>query len=161
MPKYWLMKCEFDECSFDVLGERPGGIGRWRGVRNYQARNYLRDEFKKGDLVFFYHSNCKEPGIAGLAEVIRAGYPDPSQFDPKHRYYDPRAAGDSPIWYSVDIKRKRKFRNFVHLRDLKAASQLKGMKVVQKGMRLSVQPVTAQEFKVVCKIGGTRAAREG
>ena len=155
MPRTcWLMKCEPDECSFDELKTRPGGIGYWRGVRNYQVRNFIRDEIKKGDLAFFYHSNCKEPGVAGLVEVVREAYPDPSQFDPDHRYYAPKSTEEDPRWYSVDVKWKKAFKSFVHLKDLKANPKLKDMKVVQRGMRLSIQPVTKAEFDTVCKMGG-------
>ena len=103
--KYWLMKCELSACSFDELKtDRPNSTGKWRGVRNYQARNSLRDDFQKGDLVLFYSSNCDEPGVPGLAEVVRTGYPDPSAFDPDHTYYDEKSDPDDPTWYSVDIK---------------------------------------------------------
>lgn len=151
--KYWLMKCEYKECTFDELKARPDRIGRWRGVRNYQARNFIRDEMKIGDLVFFYQSNCSEPGIAGLAKIIREGYPDPSQFDSENNYYDSKASEESPRWFSIDIKWKRNFRTFVHLTDLKTNPKLQKMKVVQKGQRLSIQPVTKNEFEIVNKMG--------
>jgi predicted RNA-binding protein with PUA-like domain len=155
--KYWLMKCELSECSFDELkNDRPNSTGKWRGVRNYQARNFLRDEMKKGDLVVFYQSNCDEPGSHGLAIIARAGYPDPSQFDPKHKYYDEDSTEDEPRWYSADVKWKKPFKNFVSLKDLKANPKLKDMKVVQRFQRLSVQPVTKQEFEIVCKMGGIK-----
>ena len=155
MPtKYWLMKCEYDECTFDELKARPDRTGRWRGVRNYQARNSMRDEMGIGDLVFFYQSNCSEPGIAGVVEIIREGYPDPSQFDPEGPYYDPKATEEDPRWFSVDVKWKQAFRTFVHLKDLKANPKLKTMKVVQRGQRLSIQPVTKKEFDTVCTMGG-------
>ena len=155
MPKkYWLMKCEYDECTFDELKVRPDRIGRWRGVRNYQARNFIRDDMRIGDLVLFYQSNCSEPGTAGLVEIIREAYPDPSQFDPEQTYYDPKATRGNPRWFSVDIRWKKAFRTFVHLKDLKANPELKAMKVVQRGQRLSIQPVTKKEFDTVCKMGG-------
>ena len=154
MGKYWLMKCEPDECSFDELKTRPKKRGYWRGVRNYQVRNFIRDDMSKGDLGFFYHSNCKVPGVAGLVEVVRAGYPDPSQFDPDHKYFDPDSAQDNPRWYSMDVKWKKALKNFVSLKDLKANSKLKDMRVVQKFSRLSVQPVTKKEFDIVCKMAG-------
>ena len=156
--KYWLVKCELDECSFDELKQRPQSTGYWRGVRNYQARNLIRDDMGKGDLAFFYHSNCDEPGIAGIATITRAGYPDPSQFDEKHDYYDEKSTEDDPRWFSFDVKWKRKFKRFVHLADLKANDKLADMRVVQRGQRLSIQPVAEQEWKEVCKMGGVSPA---
>ena len=105
---YWLVKCEPHETSFDDLKVRPKRTGYWRGVRNYQARNFIRDGMNKGDLAFFYHSNCDEPGVAGIADIVKAGYPDPSQFDKKHRYYDEKATDDNPRWFSFDVKWKKK-----------------------------------------------------
>ena len=151
--KYWLMKCEANECTFDELKERPGGVGHWCGVRNYQARNFLRDQMKKGDLVLFYESNCEIPGVGGVAEIICAGYPDPSAFDKKSRYYDEKSTLDEPRWFSVDVKWKRPLKRFVPLADLKATPELTEMKVVQRGQRLSIQPVTKSEFDIVCKLG--------
>jgi predicted RNA-binding protein with PUA-like domain len=151
---YWLVKCEPHECSFDELKTRPKSTGNWRGVRNYQARNSIRDDMAKGDLAFFYHSNCDEPGIAGIVTISRSGYPDPSQFDNKDRYHDPKSKPDEPRWYSFDVKWKRRFKTFVHLADLKARAKLADMKVVQKGQRLSIQPVTAGEWTEVCRMGG-------
>ena len=152
--KYWLMKCELSACSFEELKtDRPNSTGKWRGVRNYQARNSLREDFKKGDLVLFYQSNCDEPGVPGIAEVVKAGYPDPSAFDPDHTYYDEKSDPDNPTWYSVDIKWKRKFKSLVSLKDMKARKGLKDMKVVQRFQRLSVQPVTKKEFDTICKMG--------
>ena len=154
--KYWLVKCEPDECSFDELKQRPQSTGYWRGVRNYQARNLIRDSMDAGDLAFFYHSNCDEPGIAGIAVIARAGYPDPSQFDDQHRYYDEKSTEDEPRWFSFDVKWKCKFKKVVHLADLKANNKLADMRVVQRGQRLSIQPVAEQEWKEVCKMGGVR-----
>ena len=151
---YWLVKCEPHECSFDELKKRPKSTGNWRGVRNYQARNFIRGGMAKGDLAFFYHSNCDEPGIAGIVEIAGPGYPDPSQFEKKHRYYDEKSKQEEPRWYSFDVKWKRRLKSFVHLAGLKANEKLADMKVVQKGQRLSIQPVTAKEWKDVCKMGG-------
>ena len=156
--RYWLVKCEPAECSFDELKTRPKRTGYWRGVRNYQARNSIRDLMARGDLAFFYHSNCDEPGIAGIVEIIAAGYPDPSQFDESHHYYDEKSQPDDPRWFSFDVKWKKKLKTFVHLADLKAKARLKDMKVVQKGQRLSIQPVTASEWKQVCRMGGVDPA---
>ena len=153
---YWLVKCEPDETSFDDLKKRSKGTGYWRGVRNYQARNSIRDDMAKGDEAFFYHSNCDEPGIAGIVRIARAGYPDPSQFDRKNRYFDEKAVKKEPRWYSFDVKWKRRFKSFVHLADLKANAKLADMKVVQKGQRLSIQPVTAAEWREVCAMGGVK-----
>ena len=150
----WLVKCEYDTCTFDQIKDRPDSTGRWRGVRNYQARNFIRDDMQAGDLAFFYHSNCDEPGIAGVVKIVRAAYPDPSQFDPESNYYDDKATPENPRWYSFDIKQHRKFKCFVHLADLKANPALKDMKVVQRGQRLSIQPVTKEEFEIACKMGG-------
>ena len=152
--KYWLVKCEYDVCSFEELGNRPNGIGYWRGVRNYQARNFIRDGMQKGDSALFYQSNCKEPGIAGLVEIARAGYPDPSQFDADNQYYDPKASKDDPRWFSFDVQWAKAFEPYVSLKDLKNSPKLKEMKVVQRGQRLSIQPVTKREFDIVCEMGG-------
>ncbi|MGA1194945.1 MAG: EVE domain-containing protein [Candidatus Latescibacterota bacterium] len=151
---YWLVKCEYDECTFDELKTRPQQTGRWRGVRNYQARNFIRDVMKKGDLAFFYQSNCDEPGTAGVVKIVKAGYPDPSQFDPEHKYYDEKATEAEPRWFTFDVKQHKAFKNFVHLKDLKDNNALKDMKVVQRGQRLSIQPVTLEEFEIVCQMGG-------
>jgi predicted RNA-binding protein with PUA-like domain len=148
------MKCELAECSFDELkNDRPNRIGKWHGVRNYQARNFIRDRMQVGDPVLFYQSNCDEPGIPGLAEIVRAGYPDPSALDPRSRYHDPKATVDDPRWYSVDIQWKKAFRTYVTLAGLKATPRLRLMKVVQRGQRLSIQPVTKRQFEIVCEMG--------
>ena len=157
MASYWLVKCEPHECSFDELKTRPRRRGFWRGVRNYQARNFIRDEMARGDLAFFYHSNCDEPGIAGIVEIVKAGYPDPGQFEAGDRYYDEKSDPDEPRWFSFDVKWKQPLPTFVHLADLKANAKLADMKVVQKGQRLSIQPVTAKEWKEVCRMGGITA----
>ena len=156
MPvKYWLMKCELNECSFDDLKHnRPDSTGKWRGVRNYQARNFIRDDMRTGDVVLFYQSNCDEPGIAGLAEIVRAAYPDPSALDPGSDYYDDKSTPDDPRWFSVDVKWKKAFETFVHLKDLKANPKLEEMLVVRRGQRLSIQPVKKREFDIVCEMGG-------
>jgi len=152
--KYWLVKCEYDTCSFEELSNRPNGIGYWRGVRNYQARNFIRDEMEEGDQAFFYQSNCKEPGVAGVVDIVRAGYPDPSQFDDAHQYYDEKSTKDDPRWFSLDVQWAKAFEPYVSLQDMKENKRLKDMKVVQKGQRLSIQPVTEKEFDIVCKMGG-------
>lgn len=153
MSRYWLMKSEPGAFSFDHLKASPGRTTSWEGVRNYQARNFLRDGVKKGDLVLFYHSNCEEPGIVGIAEVTREAHPDPTALDPKSRYHDPKSSPDNPVWVTVDIAYKKPFKRTVTLQELKDTPELGAMKVVQRGQRLSVQPVTPEEFDRVCAMG--------
>ncbi len=155
--KFWLMKCELEACSFyELKHDRPKSIGKWRGVRNYQARNFMRDEMKLGDAVLFYQSNCDTPGVPGLAEIVRVGYADPSAFDKKHKYYDPKSSSEKPQWYAVDIKWKKKFKTYVSLREMKATPELEGMRVVQRFQRLSIQDVTKKHFEIVCSMGGLK-----
>lgn len=144
---HWLMKSEPDTFSIDDLAER--GREPWDGVRNYQARNFMRDGMRVGDGVFFYHSNCAEPGIVGLAEVVSDAYPDPSQFDPKSDYFDPGASRDNPRWMLVDVGFVRRLKRTITLRELQALPALAGMPLVRKGNRLSVMPVTASEWKTI------------
>jgi predicted RNA-binding protein with PUA-like domain len=138
--------------------ERDGRTG-WEGVRNYKARNFLRDEIQVGDGVLFYASNADPSGVAGIAEVVTAGYPDPLQFRKGHEYHDPKATADRPIWYAVDIGFVERFAAVVPLADLKANPALRNMLVIKRGMRLSVQPVAAEEFQEVRRLG--RAAQAG
>ncbi len=155
MPKqYWLMKSEPDVFSFTDLLKAKGKRTCWDGVRNYQARNFMRDTMKKGDGVLFYHSNAKPPGIAGVAEVVKEGYPDHTAFDPKDSHFDPKSDPDAPTWMMVDIKAKKTLPKFLAMDDLKAAKKLAKMAVVQKGQRLSVQPVTSAEWATVLAMGG-------
>ena len=147
--KLWLMKSEPDVYSIDDL-ERDG-TEPWEGVRNYQARNFMR-EMAEGDLVIFYHSNAKPPGVAGICRVHRAAYPDPTQFDPKSDYYDAKSKKDEPRWSMVDVGFVEKFAEEVSLQALKDDPALTGMRVTQKGSRLSVQPVDAKHFRRVLKI---------
>ena len=152
MPKrYWLMKVEPSAYTIADL-ERDGRTG-WEGVRNYQARNFLRDEIQVGDGVLFHASNADPSGVAGLAEVVRSGYPDPLQFRMGHDYYDAKATREQPIWYSVDIAFRERFPVVVPLTALKGNSKLSGMLVTKRGVRLSVQPVTAAHFAEVCRMG--------
>lgn len=152
MPKrYWLMKVEPSAYTIEDLA-RDGTTG-WEGVRNYQARNFLRDAIQVGDGVLFYASNADPSGVVGLAEIVRAGYPDPLQFRRGHDYFDPKAAPDRPIWYSVDLTFAERFPTMVPLADLKANPKLQTMMVIKRGARLSVQPVTAVEFREVCRMG--------
>jgi len=152
--RYWLMKCEPGAYSIDDL-ERDGESS-WEGVRNFQARNLLRDEVKVGDGVLFYASNAEPSGVTGIAEVSREGYPDPFAFRSGHKYHDPQSDPRQPTWYAVDIRFVEKFPEIVPLATLKAAPGLADMRVVQKGSRLSVQPVTAREFEIVRRLGGTK-----
>jgi predicted RNA-binding protein with PUA-like domain len=147
--RYWLMKSEPDVFSIDDLKAMPQKTEHWDGVRNYQARNMMRDQMKKGDLIFFYHSSCKQPGIVGIAQVVKEGYPDDTAFDPASRYYDPKSDPDNPRWYRVDVKFKRKLKRILSLQELKAMPELEDMPLLQKGSRLSIMPVTAQHWDIV------------
>jgi predicted RNA-binding protein with PUA-like domain len=144
--KYWLMKSEPDECSIDDVLAAPNRTTPWSGVRNYQARNFMLKDMKVGDGVLFYHSSCPEPGIAGLAEVASAAYPDASQFDAKSDYYDPASKREAPRWFNVDVRALKKTR-LVSLPELKKQKQLKKMVTLRPGNRLSITPVTEAEWK--------------
>jgi predicted RNA-binding protein with PUA-like domain len=144
--KYWLMKSEPDECSIDDVLAARGRTTPWSGVRNYQARNFMLKDMSVGDGVLFYHSSCPEPGIAGLAEVASAAYPDESQFDPKSDYYDPASKREAPRWFNVDVRARKKTR-LVSLSELKKQKQLKNMVTLRPGNRLSITPVTEAEWK--------------
>ena len=146
--KYWLMKSEPDECSIDDVLAAPGRKTPWSGVRNYQARNFMRDEMRVGDGVLFYHSSCAEPGIAGLAEVASAPYPDASQFDAKSDYYDAQSPRDNPRWVNVDVRALRKTR-LVALAELRKHKALGRMRLLQPGNRLSITPVSAAEWRYI------------
>lgn len=146
---YWLVKSEPDAFSINDLKKASKQVEHWDGVRNYQARNFMRDEMKKGDLVLFYHSSCKEIGIAGIAKVVKESYPDFTQFDQDSKYYDPKASEDKPRWFMVDIKWVKTFKEVIPLKLLKECDQLKNMHLVQKGSRLSVQPVREEEFEFI------------
>ena len=149
--KYWLMKSEPDECSIDDVLAAPGRITPWSGVRNYQARNFMRDEMSIGDGVLFYHSSCPEPGIAGLAEVASAAYTDASQFDRRSPYYDPKSKKENPRWMNVDVRAVRKTR-LVPLAELRKQKALSRMRLLQPGNRLSITPVTESEWKYIAKL---------
>ena len=143
------MKTEPDVFSIDDLKQCPQQTGPWDGVRNYQARNMLRDEMKKGDLAFFYHSSCKIPGVVGIMEIVTKGYPDPTAFDPEHKYYDPKSKPDKPAWYLVDVKFKRKLKRVIPLVELRDEKPLRNMRLLQKGNRLSVMPGTKKEWEYI------------
>ncbi len=146
---YWLFKSEPETFSIDDLSKRPKKTAHWDGVRNYQARNMLRDQIKVGDLAFFYHSNCTPPGIVGIMEIVKAGYPDFTAFDPESNYYDPRASQDNPRWFMVDVRFVKKFPHMILLDDLKNHSALRNMQVTRKGNRLSISSVTEKEWKTI------------
>ena len=151
--KYWLFKSEPDEFSLDHLARSPRKTEFWDGVRNYQARNMLRDEIKRGDGVLFYHSNVAEPSIVGVAEVVVEGAPDPTAFDPKDKHFDPKSDPAQPRWYGVEIRHVETFSNPLSRDALRAVSALAEMYVLRRGMRLSIQPVTAAEWKTVVRLG--------
>ncbi len=145
---YWLMKSEPDECSIDDVLAAPGRKTAWSGVRNYQARNFMRDGMRVGDGVFFYHSSCEEPGIAGIAEVASAPYPDASQFDRKSPYYDAASKRDAPRWVNVDVRALKKTK-LVALAELRRHKVLAKMRLLRPGNRLSITPVSAAEWKYI------------
>ncbi|HEB56707.1 MAG TPA: EVE domain-containing protein [Gammaproteobacteria bacterium] len=149
---YWLMKSEPEVFGIDHLIAMPQKTEHWDGVRNYQARNMMRDQMKKGDLVFFYHSNCKQPGIVGIAKVVREGYPDHTAFDPQTNYYDPKSDPDNPRWYMVDIQHKRKLKRTISLHELKQHPQLEAMTLLRKGNRLSVMPIEKEHWDYILEL---------
>lgn len=149
---YWLFKSEPNVFSWDDLENSPRKTSFWEGVRNYQARNYLRDQVKTGDLVLFYHSRVEPIGIVGVAEITRAGYPDAFAFDPNHKYYDPKSKKENPTWYGVDVTAKLPFPRVITLAEIKKNPALSTMVLVQKGSRLSIQPVTKKEFATICRM---------
>ena len=151
MVRYWLMKSEPHVYPFSQLVEE--GSTHWDGVRNYQARNMMRDNLKLGDMVLFYHSNTKPPHVAGIARVSREGYPDHTSWDPDSKYYDEKSSPENPRWIMVDIEAVQEMNN-VSLVDIKANPALEGMPLVQKGQRLSVQPVSKEQYEEICRMGG-------
>lgn len=151
--KYWLMKSEPDVFSIDDLAKSKNQTTYWDGVRNYQARNYIRDEMKIGDKVIFYHSNAEPPAAVGICEVVKEAYPDFTAFDPKSKYYDPKSKKENPTWFMVDIKLIKKFVKPVPLDEIRKNPKLKNIKLVQKGNRLSVMPLTKDEFDEIVKMG--------
>ncbi|MGL5048255.1 MAG: EVE domain-containing protein [Shewanella sp.] len=146
---YWLMKSEPDEFSIDDLEACPKQTEAWFGIRNYQARNYMRDDMQIGDKVFFYHSSCKVPGIVGIAEVVTNAYPDSTAYDPESKYFDPKSDSTRPRWLRVDIRFVEKFNDMMSLSVIKNLPQLADMCLVAKGSRLSIQPVTAEQWQAV------------
>ena len=149
MARYWLMKSEPGEFSIDDLRRAPKKTEGWDGVRNYQARNMMRDEMKKGELVFFYHSACEVPGIVGIMKVAREGYPDPSAFDQEDKHYDSNSDPDNPRWFHVDVKYVRKLKRPISLAELKEHPALDEFILLRKGNRLSVMPVREKDWKYI------------
>ncbi len=153
MANYWLFKSEPDVYGWEHLLADEDQTTLWDGVRNFQARNLLRDEMKVGDGVLFYHSRVSPQVIMGTAKIVKAGYPDPTQFDRRSKYYDPKATKDEPRWYCVDVKAHRAFRKPVTLPELKERDDLEGLMVTRRGARLSVQPVSSEHWKIITKLG--------
>ena len=152
--QYWLMKIEPDECSIDDLAALPGQTVPWTGVRNYQARNFMRDGMRIDDGVLFYHSSCAEPGIVGIARVASAAYPDPTQFDPQSPYFDPKAQPEAPRWLLVDVQVLRKTRNLT-LAELRVSEDLQDLILLKKGSRLSITPVEPPHWhSILNRLGG-------
>jgi len=147
--KYWLMKSEPSEFGIDDLIAMPGQTEHWDGVRNYQARNMMRDDMKIGNQVFFYHSNCAEPGIVGIMEVVKESYPDFTAFDPDDKHFDPKSDPDNPRWFMVDIKFVRKLSRTITLKELKEKPELADLALVRRGNRLSIIPVTEQQWEFI------------
>ena len=150
---YWLMKSEPEVFSFEDLKTRPNQTEPWDGVRNYQARNFIRDAMQIGDLVLFYHSNTQPPGVVGIAEVASEAYPDPTAFDRKSKYYDKNSDPEHPRWMLVDVKYKQDLKKLVSLDEMKSMPELAGMRVLQRGNRLSITPVMKAEFIAIKKAG--------
>ncbi len=146
---YWLFKSEPDAFSIDDLRNMPGKKDHWDGIRNYQARNMMRDKMKKGDMAFFYHSSCPVPGIVGTVEIVREAYDDHTALDPKSKYYDAKATKEEPRWCMVDVKYRKKFKNIITLQALKQNTKLSGMTLLKKGNRLSIMPISANEWKLI------------
>jgi len=149
---YWLFKSEPDAFSLDDLKAMKGKKDHWDGIRNYQARNLMRDDMVKGDLGFFYHSSCKVPGIVGVVEVVKEAYPDHTAWDPEGKYYDPKSSPDNPRWVMVDVKFRQKFSEVISLEKLRTVAKLDGMVLLQKGSRLSIQPVGKSHWNTIVKL---------
>ena len=158
--KHWLMKSEPDVFGIDDLERAPRRTTGWEGVRNYQARNMLRDDFGRGDLAFFYHSSCEVPGVAGVVKVVRAAYADPTQFDAKSEYYDAKSTREAPRWFAVDVQLERRIEPVITLPELREHERgaLRDMLILQRGNRLSVTPLTADEWRCVLALRPSRAS---
>jgi predicted RNA-binding protein with PUA-like domain len=149
--RYWLMKSEPSDVSIDDLATFPNQAVAWYGVRNYQARNFMRDQMQVGDKVLFYHSNCEEAGIAGLARVSALAYPDETQFDPQHKYFDPKATRETPRWFNVDVQLVKKTR-LLSIKEMREHPELANLRTLQKGNRLSITPVDPKEWAFIEKL---------
>ena len=150
---YWLIKSEPDAFSIDDLKNATGKKDYWDGIRNNKARNFIRDEMKKGDLAFFYHSNCKPPGIVGICEVVSEAYPDHTAFDPNEKYFDPNSDPENPRWMMVDVKYRRKTRRMISLEEIKQhAERLEGFPLIRKGNRLSIMPVSKDHWEIILEL---------
>jgi predicted RNA-binding protein with PUA-like domain len=151
---YWLIKSEPDVFGIDHLAARPNQTEPWDGVRNYQARNMIRDQMKCGDQVFFYHSNCDEPGIVGIMKVVREGYPDHTAFDPESKYHDPKSDPENPRWFMVDVRYVRHLKRIITLAELKQRQDeaLDGFPLLRKGTRLSVMPVSPEQWELILRL---------
>jgi predicted RNA-binding protein with PUA-like domain len=154
--RYWLMKSEPDEFSIDDLQAAPDRSVAWYGVRNYQARNFMRDQMKVGDHVLFYHSSCAVPGVAGLATVSKQAYPDATQYDRKSKYHDAKATPETPRWFNVDVKFRKKTR-LISLDELRAHPELAQMRILQRGNRLSITPVDPAEWEFILALAKKKA----
>lgn len=150
--RYWLMKSEPDAFGIDDLETMHLQTEHWDGVRNYQARNMMRDDMKLGDQVFFYHSNCDEPGIVGIAEICREGYPDFTAFDPEHKYFDPKSNPDKPTWIMVDVRFVRKLSRTITLKELKDHPALSQLTLLRKGNRLSIMTISSDEWDYITRL---------
>lgn len=151
MVKYWMMKSEPSVYSIDDL--KRDGFSSWEGVRNFQARNMMRDEMKNGDLALFYHSNANPPGVAGVCRICRESHPDLAAQNPKSPYFDPKSSSKNPIWFMVEVEYVEKFPSFVSLKQLRNTPELKDLKVLQKGSRLSILPVEHKHFEIIYAMG--------
>lgn len=151
---YWLMKSEPSVFGIDDLAAAPRRTASWDGVRNYQVRNMLRDQFAVGDLAFFYHSSCPQPGIVGVMKVVRAGYPDSTAFDPKHANHDPASTPEQPRWYMVDVRLEQRFSRVISLDELRAhqAKKLRDLLILRRGNRLSITPITKSEWDFILSL---------
>lgn len=154
---YWLLKSEPSTFSIDDLRRAKGGRDHWDGVRNYQARNFIRD-MEQGDLAFFYHSNCPRPGIAGIVEICRTAYPDFTAFDPDSPYYDPKSHPDNPLWYMMDVRYQRKFPQLIELAELKRHRELQALPLLRRGNRLSIMPIGAKEWRFILQLADRQTA---
>lgn len=158
IQQHWLLKTEPTTFSFDDLWNAPSRSTFWDGIRNYQARNAMRDDMQPGDLAFIYHSSCDPTGIAGIAEIVRAGYADHTAFDPDDPHFDPKSKRESPTWYMVDVRAAERFSSLITLKELRNVAGLEKMVLLQRGSRLSVQPVTAEEWSVINRTFRSRLA---